>query len=114
MLLSSASSSNGLSQSMVRSVTPHHAFPSGPLLRLSRPLSCIRMRNLEKDQRTSFPEFMYLYDVSQFLSRYAISSDSSYWVYHDQAFNDCNRGIQRYCQSRSSLRKVQTFGLSWN
>jgi hypothetical protein len=72
------------------------------------------MRKLEQDQRTSFPEFMYLYDVSQFLTRYAISSDSSYWVYHDQAFNDCNRSIQRYCRSRSSHRKVQTFGLTTN
>jgi hypothetical protein len=91
----------------------HQVLPY-PLLHLSRPLSCECMRNLEKDQRTSFPEFMYSYDVSQFLTRYAISSDSSYWIYHDQAFNDCNRSIQRYCQSRSSHRKVQTFGLSAN
>jgi hypothetical protein len=61
-----------------------------PLLRLLRPLSCIRMRNLEQDQRTSFPEFMYLYDVSQFLTRYAISSDSSYGcdLSHERASSD--------------------------
>ncbi len=72
------------------------------------------MRNLEQGQRTSFPEFMYLYDVSQFLSSYTVSSSSRWYVYHDQAFNDCNRSIQCYCQSRSSHRKVQTFGITNN